>query len=1125
MTVRNAGTSAEFQQRINESVSGDSIRLLDDGVFDTLLTVPSKNNITIFGQTPRLPKIPRIWVGASTNITLDGFKIQMVGNPQPYAQYSSRRKGDLISLQYNTDGLIINNVHARGGLYEDNYAPIDVTDATKYRTYVGNTATNQQPVIEGYRSDGAGGQEPYHRGFGCYPRMIGCMSTAEALAGSITGSMWVENCLFEDGGDCIKFSHNGNANIVFRKNIMQRFYQDFISFGFNGGAFPRVPLIEITGNIFWDSFAQPQDYFNPHGDCVQIFSRDVGGYKLWLSGVTGTIPTSNGVVGYTDSTGKANGANIYVVGPGQAYVLIAPSNVPTASAATFLNSSGATVATATITKAEQITPGPTDSTTPIENLIIAGNITGMQPNARGQHQRFFLSDVPPGAPHLGVIIADNLALSRVSSTACIISNDGYTGAAGCVIFRNAFLANPISNVAKDNEQVTNPITGVTAANVSGSRISVTSDPFYPGRSYAGYNIAESVSSGKSLDANTAPNIQVLTGTPQTLDAYSQVYNTPADWNLVDTPAKLVETFVPKAQYANYGPVRFGDTLSTFLARWSGTVKPYSELPAFVGFAHKVGLPVNTADQRSDFHFVNCGRQTRSISITGGEYRLSSDKNGTTILQDWTSAPGNVTHGNFIQLRTTTAVTPATSKLVTVTVGSDSFSWKATTIDPIGFPLVNFDGTNYLAQNVSGGLAPGVQSKLLTIAMVVSSTVALNGTKDVRITGGASSSSHQFNCTVTSTGKLRFYAPGTRMDVLNVLDGQPHHILITIDTSQPTNALGVRLAVDFQRVDPDFTGSTWRPDEIADWTNVDVAGTLTICPPQTIGGGTGDKFVGGIGLYALWPGKWIDLDVQENIDLFRAANLGPRGEGPFGEPAPIFITGAAADFNNSIAQRGTTSPNNWIKGGTNPFTNATGNTSVWPPNLYMSMEKLTQGVHYGYQPVEILVQPIGTSKSLDVIPVSDKAGFWEVNPAPMPVGRDGVVLRFTPTAPGVHNISITNTGGYFNPTGLSFTAIDNYVDIPAGSTVTITRSRAESLRVIAAAQNLDVDLPDIQVRATDGSGSGYNINPVNSFKPVTKALPLTAKTNLNLDLSTCPTGNLITINVPADAPYTVRFEQP
>jgi len=650
----------------------------------------------------------------------------------------------------------------------------------------------------------------------------------------------------------------------------------------------------------------------------------------------------------------------------------------------------------------------------VANVVIGGNVKHHTPGSRAGPQRIFLSDNPHAYPFYAPIIAQNLMVGRVSDKGIAARQ----GTAFAYVYQNACLTNPEYNTLLQNDLHQHPSTlvGPNSAALP-AKIDLVQSSAYGGKNFIGKNIAEGYTQSPYNDTSYDPNITLPLGSSAT--SYTATYEPPADWDAITTPELTISTFTPRAAYANYGPVRSGDDLTAFLARWSGASLPFATLPSYVGIANKVNQAIGALIE-SEWGYIHAGGETRSITPGAGvSWREADDHTGANATA-WSSAAGSVTHGKFLQIRATSSASASTTVTKTFSVGSESFTWALGTLDMTAYPLAQFDGTQIVRQSANGyGAADSdkftlaLEWKLNTISadmVFVASTPGTGGR--LRIT--AQNSNKKLRISLGSNSTTTIF----QVDANVVADNNAtHRILLSVDLSQVTSAAGMQLYVD--GVLDTATATTWTSGTSFDF---DLA-----VAPQWGGTASTPVFNGAVGMLYFLPGVALDLTNSNVRDSFSASYVGPAGEAPNGGSAPpIFCVGTATTWNSGDPNVGTGA--SWSKAvGTNSIT--AGNTETWPPNLTLTATVQTAGPYSVGQPIDILVQAVGYPKSINITGASDAAGSWAANPQNMPLGSNGSIFTYTPTAGAglTHAITFTNDGSYTNPAAVE-------IDVEAASAV-------------------------------------------------------------------------------------------
>lgn len=251
----------EFATANTNATAGQIIQLQDSGTF-TDLVLTNKTGVTVRGQTPGVPTILSFRCHGATGAYITGFKIKPVTEPTGAPK--------LLSLTDNgsdsCDGVVVDGIIIECGNPWDSFAPFDptVTDTTRMGT-TGNWSASNPIATELWYGIG----------------------TDTSVSGSIpSGDITIKNCVISDTREAIKFTYGGYGGLRVLNNTIIRPYQDFIAFGLAHYSGP-VTHLEICGNEGYDSFAQPQDNLNPHGDFFQFFSDDIPPdlYEMPLNGL------------------------------------------------------------------------------------------------------------------------------------------------------------------------------------------------------------------------------------------------------------------------------------------------------------------------------------------------------------------------------------------------------------------------------------------------------------------------------------------------------------------------------------------------------------------------------------------------------------------------------------------------------------------------------------------------------------------------------------------------------------------------------------------------------------------------------------------------------------------------
>ncbi len=643
-----------------------------------------------------------------------------------------------------------------------------------------------------------------------------------------------------------------------------------------------------------------------------------------------------------------------------------------------------------------------DSTTPIANLFIAGNLGWYRPGARGGAQRLFLSDTPPGYPFVGLKCIDNVFISRISSKGITVGSWPGSGSAGSYIYRNTAITNPKYNAPTGTELVPNPNTArggpsIPAATVGQSALSLTTDEDYQSREFARRNIVERITGTDHVDTRSA-NIE--TGLGSVSNLYATHFDGPADWADVDTADKVIDAFKPKAGFSEYGAVRPSDTAATFLARWSGDVKPWSETPAYAGFRTVSQAPKSTLTT-SNWAIVHAQNTTLPISIVGGEYRIADDHMGTGAGA-WTSATGTVTDGQYLQVRTMSAATNVTQRTVDVTIGADRSTWLLTTLSSVQFPSVVFNRTQRF--QTPNGSSLGADTTKVSFALLADITPGT--TTDYIIGNDVGATASVRLRMLSGTNKLRFefrdalFASIAGWDSANnvVGTGSPVELLVSVDLSDPDPLTGIQFWID--GVEQSVSPSSWVADGKIGFSNTN---------RQLVFGGTGSSTLTGgtVHMFALWVNQFLDFSDPLIRAKCSADLIGATGKGVTGSPPEVFLVGTASEWNSGTAQKGSGPVFAKTAGDVTP-----GNAAVWPPVLGLALETVTPEPYIAGNPITIRARALGYAEPGETVTITtDGDGPVPGAPVSLPEGVDGFTFDYTPGTAGTHTLGASHSGAY------------------------------------------------------------------------------------------------------------------
>lgn len=208
--------------------------------------------------------------------------------------------------------------------------------------------------------------------------------------------------------------------------------------------------------------------------------------------------------------------------------------------------------------------------------------------------------------------------------------------------------------------------------------------FAAGSTLIGHNITEALeTNGFGLpEINVLREPNTVLGNRGATIPYASVFANHTGARL--TRADVIAAYTPTGGYAGQGP--FGQ--SAYIDHLARTTNLALE-PTYVHLTDLNSQSVSTLVTSSWSRIVG-GPATRSISITGGEWREANDTLGTGATA-WTSAGGTVTRGRFLQVRLTTSASNGTQSVAAVTIGSEVYNWSVTTV-AAAFATVSNQGT-------------------------------------------------------------------------------------------------------------------------------------------------------------------------------------------------------------------------------------------------------------------------------------------------------------------------------------------------------------------------------------------------------------------------------------------------
>lgn len=525
---------------------------------------------------------------------------------------------------------------------------------------------------------------------------------------------------------------------------------------------------------------------------------------------------------------------------------------------------------------------------PLVGVLIAGNILWYTPSTRGEPQRIFSNGFEPGYPYVGPVVIDNVMLSRVTTHGITLNSNDGEGVSWGYIYRNIVLANPTRNALIQNEGSTNSVSGIGPSSVTNATIAVRDSTNYGSPpSFLALNTCEALT---SFTGNELLN-NVITGLGTTEGAYATWFDTDTsgEWDALTSADATIAALTHKSAYADRRPMVPGETSTAFRERWAVAAnRPWSSLPSWTGWVDLTGVTASST-QTSEWAFVHAGNTTRAISITGGEYRIASDRAGTGATA-WGSSASTIAHGQFLQVRQTASASGSTATTLNVTIGSETYDWTVTTASAAAFPIVALDSTTPDLFRITGAANLGSDGQVGTLALMRFKMASAPASQINAFFSSAGTPRVQIN--ILTTGKIRvglYNAAGTRFAALdttaNVCDGNYHDIMWSWDTSDASSATGASIYLDGSS---SKTATTWT-------TPATISYSSSITSYQFGAPATKDFEIGA--LYINTAAR-VDITSAPNLAKFNADQIGTTGTGPSGAQPVIFLVGNAAQWNDA-----------------------------------------------------------------------------------------------------------------------------------------------------------------------------------------------------------------------------------
>lgn len=530
-----------------------------------------------------------------------------------------------------------------------------------------------------------------------------------------------------------------------------------------------------------------------------------------------------------------------------------------------------------------------------DNVLIAGNIF-QDGTCRGGIQGMIIADMPTGISFAGWKVVGNHIASKSLTLGITIVNvkDAY-------IFGNNVIRHDHTDSVNNLSAVVLRIPGIQDDPGGG---------YYAyGRSFLGSNIVEGLETNSwglpEVNITRYPN--TLLGSLGATIAYTTAFSAPTASR--STVAQITSAYTPIGGAAGRGA--FGVT--SVVNHSAKTYTPANE-PSYIGFNDLLGQTLG-ATITSEWSRVLGGTNGRSISITGGEFRIASDSIGTGATS-WGSTSSTVNPGQWVQVRQTASGSNGTTTTVTLTIGGEAFSWNVTTI---ATPFVAVD---------NGATARSNLTSIPNEAGIRKLVVAFRAKPDTLVAGAnmlADASASNFRAwTPTTTAYRGQFFGSTRCNLrpaLTATTTAKTHI-ITLDLTNTNASQGCYWATledgillnntpgtggafdtrttagsgtDYGSFSPSTTGAT----------GLFGAGAALGVFGESDGGGT--LFDGQFEfLWIDWGGSSYTIpDITQSSvrSKWTSDQIGANGSGPTGSQPKLYFTGNASAWNANISNLG------------------------------------------------------------------------------------------------------------------------------------------------------------------------------------------------------------------------------
>lgn len=332
--------------------------------------------------------------------------------------------------------------------------------------------------------------------------------------------------------------------------------------------------------------------------------------------------------------------------------------------------------------------------------------------------------------------------------------------------------------------------------------------------------------------------------------------------------------------------------------------------------------------------------TKTLTPQAGlEYRTNT-VTGDAGATAWTSTPGSVTSGLWLNFRLTSSASNLGAVAKTIDFGEGNvFTWTVTTARANAWPGVNIDSTTPDEWRLSTSSALGTDSRFATVIFVIKPTAWVNSTTFI----GHYTGNTTFRVELLNTRKLRIssFRNNASTSIISSFDsstafaapgGAPFEIAVamTVDMNAADFATGVKVYVD--------VGAGW----VAHATTTPA--TFTGSGTQNIGWSIANNLfrvagaaIDGVLAMVYVHREWIDLTDAAVRDKISALRMGGASDGSSltGTQPLVFLVGDEAYWDASgagaVNNRGTAA--DFTKHGSTDVTPATGYGTTWPPYTY------------------------------------------------------------------------------------------------------------------------------------------------------------------------------------------------